>query len=130
MDNDINCDCFNYTTEKNPNGCFNFHEADDLLFTFRGKTIYQSIMRQLMYESDKIQFGKRCADKVILAGSNAGGVGVVNHANWTHGVLNSSTTLNVYWILPCLSTTWIELRMCLSFRLPQTPVTQSVCSTH
>ena len=48
-----------------------------------------------MYESDKIQFGKRCADKVILAGSSAGGVGVVNHANWTHGVLNSSTTLNV-----------------------------------
>ena len=24
----VNCDCFNYTTEKNPNGCFNFHEAD------------------------------------------------------------------------------------------------------
>ena len=43
----------------------------------------------------QIEFNLGNADKVILAGSSAGGVGVVDHANWTHGVLNSSTTLNV-----------------------------------
>ena len=96
MDNDTNCDCFNYTTKYN-DGCFNFHEADDLLFTFRGKTIYQSIMKQLKdgSDDDNIKFNLGNADKVILAGSSAGGVGVVNHAKWTRGVLNSNTTLSV-----------------------------------
>ena len=84
-----NCSCFNYTTMSGP-GCFNFHNSSELLFTFRGKTIYQSIIMQLVTE-----YGLLDASKVILAGSSAGGVGVVNHAKWTRGVLNSSTELNV-----------------------------------
>lgn len=89
----VNCDCFDYVTESNTNGCFNFSmEADDLLFTFRGKTIYRSIIEQLidLYRLDN-------SSKVVLAGSSAGGVGVLNHAKWTRGRLNnsSSTEMNV-----------------------------------
>ena len=84
------CSCFNYTTSAGP-GCFNFRNSGELLFTFRGKTIYQSVIMQLVTD-----YGLRDAAKVILAGSSAGGVGVVNHAQWTRGVLNSSTELNVF----------------------------------
>ena len=43
------CDCFNYTTVSNQNGCFNFNpESPNLQFTFRGKIIYQSIIKQLL----------------------------------------------------------------------------------
>lgn len=84
------CSCFNYTTANDSNGCFNFHDvADDLFFTFRGKTIYRSIIKQL-----KDVYDLSSAKKVILAGSSAGGLGVINHAKWTRGVLNS-TDLNV-----------------------------------
>ena len=87
------CSCFNYTTASNSNGCFNFHNADgELLFTFRGKTIYKSIIKQLMNMSLS---NLSTADKVILAGSSAGGVGVVNHAKWTRSVLDPSTNLSV-----------------------------------
>ena len=84
------CSCFNYTTNA-CSGCFNFRNSNDLLFTFRGKTIYQSIIMQLISDH-----GLDGAAKVVLAGSSAGGVGVINHAKWTRGVLNSSTELNVF----------------------------------
>lgn len=84
------CSCFNYTTNSQ-SGCFNFRNSSELLFTFRGKTIYQSIIMQL-----RDSYGLLDASKVILAGSSAGGVGVTNHAKWTRGVLNSTTELNVF----------------------------------
>ena len=86
------CDCFNYTTSANRNGCFNFNPSSpNVQFTFRGKTIYQSIIQQLL-----VDYGMDIADKVILAGSSAGGLGVINHAKWTHETLNSSTKLMVF----------------------------------
>ena len=85
------CDCFNYTTLSNPNGCFNFNpKSSNLQFTFRGKIIYQSIIGQLLDD-----FGMMNADKVILAGSSAGGLGAINHAKWTREALNLNTTLMV-----------------------------------
>ena len=85
------CDCFNYTTSSNQKGCFNFNPNNpNIQFTFRGKIIYQSIIRQLLadYHMDN-------ADRVILAGSSAGGLGVINHAKWTRETLNSNTKLMV-----------------------------------
>lgn len=84
------CSCFNYTTRAG-SGCFDFQNSSELLFTFRGKTIYQSVINQLL-----ANYSLMDASKVILAGSSAGGVGVVNHAKWTSGVLNRSTELNVF----------------------------------
>ena len=85
------CDCFNYTTLSNQNGCFNFNpNSPNVQFTFRGKIIYQSIIQQLL-----VDYGMDNADKVILAGSSAGGLGVINHAKWTRETMTSSTQLMV-----------------------------------
>ena len=86
------CDCFNHTTSTNQNGCFNFNpKSPNIQFTFRGKIIYQSIIRQLLAD-----YGMYNADKVILAGSSAGGLGVINHAKWTREVLDPNTKLKVF----------------------------------
>ena len=87
--NTSKCSCFNYTTSAQ-SGCFNFSDSNELLFTFRGKTIYQSIINQLL-----TNHGLMDANKVILAGSSAGGLGAINHAKWTRSVLSSTTELNV-----------------------------------
>ena len=85
------CDCFNYTTASNQNGCFKFNpQSPNISFTFRGKIIYQSIIQQLLADYDMDS-----ADKVILAGSSAGGLGVINHAKWTRETLISGTKLMV-----------------------------------
>ena len=86
------CDCFNYTTSLNQNGCFKFNpNSPNIPFTFRGKIIYHSIIRQLLDD-----YGMDNADKVILAGSSAGGLGVINHAKWTREVLHPGTKLMVF----------------------------------
>ena len=85
------CDCFDYKTVSNQNGCFNFNpRSSDIPFTFRGKIIFQSVIKQLI---DK--YGLSNAESIILGGSSAGGLGVVNHAKWTRGVLKSETELRV-----------------------------------
>ena len=73
------CNCFD------PN-CFQFQpESADLQFTFRGKVIFESVIRELL------DMGMRGASEVILAGSSAGGLGAVNLAKWTKEQLPSST---------------------------------------
>lgn len=58
--------------------CFDYHpDSPNLQFTFRGKLIFQSIFRQLQTE-----YGMNGTDELILAGSSAGGIGVLNHAKW------------------------------------------------
>ncbi len=59
-------DCFNYTAN-----------AENLQFAFRGKIIFQSIFRQLMEKHGMDQ-----ADEILLGGSSAGGVGILNNAQW------------------------------------------------
>ena len=83
------CDCLTPASVSNP--CFNFNPlSPNLQFTFRGKIIYQSIIEQLL-----IDHGMSEAGRVILAGSSSGGVGVINHAQWTRDKLDSSVQLMV-----------------------------------
>lgn len=79
------CSCFN-------SSCFNFDPSSEgLQFTFRGKRIFQSIIGQLMRDHDMSS-----ATEVVLAGSSAGGVGVVNHAQWVQGELSSAKLLVIF----------------------------------
>ena len=58
--------------------CFGYQpDSQNLQFTFRGKRIFQSIFKQLQIEN-----GMNNADEIVIAGSSAGGVGVLNHAKW------------------------------------------------
>ena len=69
--NGSECSCFDYN-------CFNFNPSSpELQFTYRGKTIFQSIFTQLLDNH-----GLDISTEVVLSGSSAGGVGVVNHAQW------------------------------------------------
>ena len=57
----------NHTFEFNP-------EATDLQFIFRGFVIFQSVFKEI--------FNQNFTGNVLLAGSSAGGVGVINHVKW------------------------------------------------
>jgi hypothetical protein len=53
-------------------------DADGLQFTFRGKIIFQSVLRDL----DVMYSLSTTATELILVGSSAGGVGAMNLAKW------------------------------------------------
>ena len=60
--------------------CFKYDpNARDLQFTFRGKVIFQSVLRDLvaMYSQPR-----ELVRELVLVGSSAGGVGVLNLAGW------------------------------------------------
>ena len=62
----------------NPN--YPFHFVNDSTvdnFSFRGHTIFRSVFLDLLE-----QYNLSRAEEIILAGSSAGGIGVVNHADW------------------------------------------------
>ena len=83
------CDCLTSASISDP--CFKFNpRSSNLQFTFRGKIIYQSIFQQLVTDH-----GMSEAERVILAGSSSGGVGVINNAKWTREELNPGTQLMV-----------------------------------
>ena len=65
------CDCF-------VQDCFRYDPTStDLQFTFRGQTIFRSVLETLdsMYDLQR-------ASEIVLVGSSAGGVGVLNSARW------------------------------------------------
>ena len=65
------CDCWDQN-------CFGYNPTSgDLQFTFRGQTIFRSVMQTLdrMYNLQE-------ASEIVLMGSSAGGVGVLNSAKW------------------------------------------------
>ena len=65
------CDCFDQD-------CFRYDPTSaDLQFTFRGQTIFRSVLETLdsMYDLQR-------ASEIVLVGSSAGGVGVLNSAKW------------------------------------------------
>ena len=65
------CGCFDKS-------CFNYDpKSNGLQFTFRGKTIFQSVVQDV----DKL-YDLRDARELILIGSSAGGLGVLNLAKW------------------------------------------------
>ena len=58
--------------------CFRYDPTSaDLQFTFRGQTIFRSVLETLdsMYDLQR-------ASEIVLVGSSAGGVGVLNSAKW------------------------------------------------
>ena len=72
-------------------GCFGYQaDSPTLQFTFRGKTIFQTIFRQLQTE-----YGMDVATEVIISGSSAGGVGAINHAKWVRDQLMPGVKLLV-----------------------------------
>ena len=64
-------------------------ESQDLQFTFRGSVIFQSIINELMGD------GLSEATDLILAGSSAGGLGVVNNAKWVFEKLDEMTNISI-----------------------------------
>lgn len=69
-----------------------FHFVDDSSednFSFRGQTIFRSVFLDLQQ-----QYNLSDAEELILAGSSAGGVGVLNHAQWILNHVIKSRGLN------------------------------------
>ena len=64
--------------------CF-LNSTNQLSFVFRGQAIYRGALQQLLEE------GLAESLSVTLVGSSAGGVGVINHANWTLQLLQNWT---------------------------------------
>ena len=58
--------------------CFQYNPtSEDLQFTFRGQTIFRSVLQTL-----DSMYNLQIASEIILVGSSAGGVGVLNSAKW------------------------------------------------
>lgn len=71
--------------------CFSYQpDSANLQFTFRGKAIFQSIFRQL-----QVEVGMSSAVEIVIAGSSAGGVGAINHAQWVRDQIMPQTKLLV-----------------------------------
>ena len=76
----------NYKLASNPDFQFRFSpiEAENE-FTFRGEAIFKAVIWDLLnlHNLDS-------ATEVVLAGSSAGGVGVINYAHWVYDQLSST----------------------------------------
>ena len=70
---------------------FQFHFDPDLTtehqFTFRGATIFRSVIKDLF-----TYHGLSNATHILLAGSSAGGIGAMNHAAWLEEKLRELTS--------------------------------------
>ena len=69
-----------------------FHFVDDSSvdnFSFRGQTIFRSVFLDLLQHYNLSE-----AKEIILAGSSAGGIGVLNHAQWVLNHVIKSRGLN------------------------------------
>ena len=67
-------------TRFNSSHKFNFDPtAKDLQFIFRGFVIFQSVFKE--------KFTQNFTGNILLAGSSAGGVGVINHVKWVRRYL-------------------------------------------
>lgn len=67
-----------------PNFTFQFNDTEDAdNFIYKGRVIFESVIEEL------IEKGMTNASKVILAGSSAGGIGVLNNLPWVEEVLKT-----------------------------------------
>ncbi|CAI8009436.1 ABC transporter G family member 8 [Geodia barretti] len=75
---DQRCDCWDQD-------CFRYNPtSEDLQFTFRGQTIFRSVLQTL----DRL-YNLKTASEIVLVGSSAGGVGVLNSAKWVRGTFQN-----------------------------------------
>ncbi|KAL9959097.1 hypothetical protein ACROYT_G036180 [Oculina patagonica] len=75
------------TNPKEPFHFVNDSSVDN--FSFRGHTIFRSVFLDLLQ-----QYNLTDAEEIILSGSSAGGVGVLNHADWVLNHVIKSHGLN------------------------------------
>ena len=67
--------------------CFRYNPtSEDLQFTFRGQTIFQSVLQTL----DRL-YNLQTASEIVLVGSSAGGVGVLNSVKWVSQTFQNVT---------------------------------------
>ena len=69
-----------------------FHFVSDTSvdnFSFRGQTIFRSVFEDLLQRHNFSQ-----AEEIVLSGSSAGGIGVLNHADWVLNHVIKSRGLN------------------------------------
>ena len=64
----------------------NTTDADN--FIYKGKVIFQAVFEELISD-----YGLANASKIVLAGSSAGGLGVLNHLSWVEKTLLEMTPL-------------------------------------
>ena len=72
------CDCCNQE-------CFRYNPtSEDLQFTFRGQTIFRSVLKTLnrLYKLET-------ASEIVLVGSSSGGIGVLSSAKWVSEVFET-----------------------------------------
>ena len=75
------------TNPKEPFHFVNDSSVDN--FSFRGQTIFRSVFMDLLQ-----RYNLSDAEEIILAGSSAGGIGVLNHADWVLNHVIKSRGLN------------------------------------
>ena len=77
---DQQCDCWDQD-------CFRYNPtSEDLQFTFRGQTIFRSVLQTL----DRL-YNLKTASEIVLVGSSAGGVGVLNSAKWVRDTFQNAS---------------------------------------
>ncbi len=73
-------------------------DDNNISFVFRGRVILESVVQDLL------DMGMANASRLVLAGSSAGGVGILNNLKWIQGQLNNSTDLSLIvdssWFIP------------------------------
>ena len=75
------------TNPKEPFHFVNDSSADN--FSFRGHTIFRSVFMDLLQ-----QYNLSDAEEIIISGSSAGGIGVLNHADWVLNHVIKSNKIN------------------------------------
>ena len=74
----------------NPRKLFHFvNDSSVDNFSFRGHTIFRSVLLDLLQ-----RYNLSKAEEIVLSGSSAGGVGVLNHADWVLTYVIKSRGLN------------------------------------
>lgn len=60
------------------NGSFNFvNDSSAENFSFKGRAIFRSVFKELVQK-----YNLSVAEEIVVSGSSAGGIGVLNHAKW------------------------------------------------
>ena len=70
-------------------------------FSYKGQVIFQSVIKQLIREK-----GLGNASKIVLAGSSAGGLGVLNNLQWTKNILMNQTQSEEVELSAIIDSSW------------------------